>query len=340
MLRVLACLVTFPCLFGCFGATGYRGARSDHFDGTHFRNVPPAAQPGFGGFLRWTLGGGAIEWPDWVQTPQVRPDAAAPPHSIRITFVNHATTLIQLDGVNILTDPIWSERVSPVSFLGPPRHKPPGIRFEDLPRIDAVLISHSHHDHCDLVTLRRLWDAFQPRIYAGLGTQALLAEAGIGGALDLDWWQRTSLRGLEVTFAPAQHWSARGATDRDRVLWGSFYVRGPSGSVYFAGDTGFGEHFARIGERLGPPSVALLPIGAYQPEWFMAPSHMSPAHAVLAHRALRATTSVAIHWGTFDLADEGQYQPAGELRLALDVSSIPHRDFRVLENGEAFQTEP
>jgi L-ascorbate metabolism protein UlaG (beta-lactamase superfamily) len=284
------------------------------------------------------VAGGDIEWPSWVQIPQSRPDASAPAHAIRVTFVNHATTLVQMDGLNILTDPIWSDRVSPVSFAGPGRHKPPGVRFDDLPRIDVVLISHDHHDHCDLVTLTRLWGRDHPRIFAGLGTAALLAGAHIDAAGDLDWWERRTVGSVQIVFTPAQHWSARGATDRDRVLWGGFHLSGPSGSVYFAGDTGLGPHFRTIRERLGAPTVALLPIGAYQPEWFMSPSHMSPAQAVVAHRALAATTSVAIHWGTFDLADEGQYQPAGELTLALDARGIPHRDFRILENGESFQT--
>lgn len=336
--RRSAALLLMPWLSGCFGATGYRGARSDHFDGRTFHNLPAAPQPGFAAFLRWTVGRGAIEWPDWVQTPQNRPAATAPPHTIRVTFVNHATTLLQLDGLNLLTDPIWEDRASPTSFVGPKRHKPPGIRFEELPRIDAVLISHDHHDHCDLITLRRLWERFHPRIFAGLGTAAMLADAHIGGGVDLDWWDHATLGGVELVFTPAQHWSARGTSDRDRVLWGSFYLRGASGSVYFAGDTGLGEHFATIRQRLGAPTVALLPIGAYQPAWFLGPSHMSPAEAVTAHRALQATTSVAIHWGTFDLADEGQYQPAGELTLALDAGRIPHRDFQILENGAAFDT--
>lgn len=346
MLRVLPVLVAFPWLLGCFGAAGYHGARSDHFDGHTFRNVPAAPQPGFASFLRWTLAGGKIEWPDWVQTPQIRPAPGAPPHTIRITFVNHATTLVQIDGFNILTDPVWSDRVSPVSFAGPLRHKPPGVRFEDLPWIHAVLLSHDHHDHCDLVTLRRLSERFHPVVFAGLGTAALLAEAHVEGAVDLDWWQHASLGAagdagpLELVFTPAQHWSARGATDRDRVLWGSFYLRGASGSVYFAGDTGLGPHFATIRTRLGAPTVALLPIGAYQPEWFMGPSHMSPDQAVSAHLALGARTSVAIHWGTFDLADEGQYQPAGELFLALAAREVPHGEFRILENGGVFATTP
>ncbi len=326
-------------LLGCFGAAGYQGAPSDHFDGTKFRNVPAAPQPGFGGFIQWQLQGGAIDWPDWVDVRPSKPDPVAPPHAIRVTFVNHATTLVQIDGVNILTDPVWSDRVSPVSFVGPERHKPPGIRFDDLPPIDAVLISHDHHDHCDGATLKRLSDRFHPRVLAGLGTAGVMESLHVGRATDLDWWGRTPLKnGVEVVFTPAQHWSARGAGDRDQVLWGSFMIVGPSGSVYFAGDTGLGPHFRTIRERLGAPTVALLPIGAYKPEWFMGPSHMSPSQAVVAHRMLGATTSVAIHWGTFDLADEGQYQPVGELNLALDAARIPHREFRALENGELFQT--
>jgi L-ascorbate metabolism protein UlaG (beta-lactamase superfamily) len=254
--------------------------------------------------------------------------------AVRVTFVNHATALIQIDGLNILTDPIWSERASPLSFAGPKRVRPPGLRFEDLPPIDAVLVSHNHYDHMDVPTLARLWREHHPRIFAGLGNAAFLAENGIE-ATDLEWWQSVPLAaGVELTSVPTQHFSSRGTRDRDATLWTGFVVKGPAGAVYFGGDTGYGPHFRAVRERLGPMRAALLPIGAYLPRWFMGPVHLAPEEAVQAARDLAAGTAVAIHFGTFRLADDGQDQAPVDLARALAVRGLSPEWFWVLGFGE------
>ncbi len=252
---------------------------------------------------------------------------------MRVTFVNHATVLIQQDGVNVLTDPIWSERASPFPFAGPRRVRPPGIRLEDLPPIDAVVISHNHYDHMDVATLKRLRERFtRMRIFAGLGNRAFLESKGLDRVEELDWWQSATVGGVEIIGVPTRHFSNRGLCDRNTTLWLGYVVRGPAGMAYFAGDTGFGGHFAAVRERLGPVRLALLPIGAYKPEWFMAPVHVSPAEAVEAHLALGAKTSVGMHFGTFILADDGETEPVEALERAKKERGVDA--FWVLGFGE------
>jgi len=333
-----------------FAAPHYRGPRSDHFDGERFHNAEESEQRALA-FLKWQTSRQPGRWNQYRDFPPGPP----PPErvvggALRLTFVNHSTTLIQLDGVNVLTDPIWSERPSPVQFAGPRRHRPPGIRFRDLPPIDVVLVSHNHYDHLDVATLRRLQWRHRPRILTALGNARLMAREGILGAHDLDWWQsapasaasgaphpapaappspRARGEGIVVTCVPARHFSARGLSDRDRNLWSGFVVSGPSGNVYFAGDTGWGGHFEPIGARFDPIRLALLPIGSYLPRWFMQPAHIDPQQAVGAHRALRARTSIPIHYGTFELGDDGEDEPVVELRRAMGEEA-----FVILDHGE------
>jgi L-ascorbate metabolism protein UlaG (beta-lactamase superfamily) len=314
-------------------APGYRGAVSDHFDGRLFHNHREGWQSE-GSFLKWMLTRERGVWREWVEdAPGAVPLRRVDDGRIRVTWVNHATMLVQMDGLNILTDPIWSERCSPVSFAGPKRHRAPGLRFEDLPPIDLVLVSHNHYDHMDMATLRRLRHAsIGIPILVPLGNTALLARHGIGGAKDLDWWQSTRVsERVIITAVPAQHFSARGMSDRDASLWCGFVISGPSGDAYFAGDTGWGDHFEAIARTFGAIRVAMLPIGAYEPRWFMKPAHISPAEAVEAHVVLRARTSIAMHWGTFRLSDEGELDPANDLAAA--VRAKGGVDVRVVEHG-------
>jgi L-ascorbate metabolism protein UlaG (beta-lactamase superfamily) len=304
-----------------FATPRYRGPVTDHFDGERFHNEDPAWQTE-GSFLKWQMTKEPGPWPDWIDDrPGPPPEKRVADGRVRITWVNHATMLIQMDGLNILTDPIWSGRCSPVSFTGPKRHRAPGLRFEDLPQIDIVLISHNHYDHLDLATLRRLTTA---RIYTPLGNSALLARHDIH-ATDLEWWETARLTPrVNVTAVPSQHFSARSLSDRNFNLWGGFVISGPSGNVYFAGDTGWGRHFEQIAQRFSPIRVALLPIGAYMPRWFMKRAHISPVEAVDAHLLLGAKTSIAMHYGTFKLGDDGYAEPADDLRAAIAAKGNPN----------------
>jgi L-ascorbate metabolism protein UlaG (beta-lactamase superfamily) len=325
-------------------------APHDHFDGERFHNADsgPHTQ---GSFLKWQFTRERGQWRKWVNAP--RGDAPPPRVSegvLRVTFVNHATMLIQMDGVNILTDPMWSYRCSPAQFAGPRRHRPPGIRFRDLPPIDAVLVSHNHYDHLDIATLLALQHRFRPRIFTPLVNGALMFRHGISDATELDWWDTVEQRPastvsaggsseeaphrVSVTLVPARHFCARGISDRNRNLWGGFVISGAAGNAYFAGDTGWGDHFARIGAQFGPIRVAMLPIGAYRPRWFMQPVHIDPAEAVEAHKVLHAQTSIPMHYGTFALGDDGELEPLDDLRLALEANGNPA--FRILEHGEGF----
>jgi L-ascorbate metabolism protein UlaG (beta-lactamase superfamily) len=308
----------------------YRGPVSDHFDGRRFRNQRITAHNEFRDAARWAATRKQGVWSRYRDEP---PGPPPPPrvdgNDIRVTFVNHTTVLLQTHGLNILTDPIWSNRCGPVSWFGPRRVRPPGIRFEDLPPIDVVLLSHNHYDHCDLPTLKRLTRTHKPRLLTPLGIKRFLERRGISVLAELDWWQSADLgNGITATAIPARHFSGRGLFDRDRSLWAGFMIDTPGGQICFAADTGYAAHFAEIRERLGAPRLALLPIGAFRPEWFMSRVHMSPEQAIDAHRDLGAKTTVATHYGTFQLADDAETEPQER------IAAAGVKEFWVLGFGE------
>jgi L-ascorbate metabolism protein UlaG (beta-lactamase superfamily) len=296
---------------------------SDHCDGRRFFNPGTTTESrGLKQVLRWRLRG---EHRPWARPPEdpvfAPPPAAVQPGTVAISFINHASFLIRLPGAVLLTDPIFSRRCSPVAWAGPSRARPPGIALADLPRPDLVLLSHNHYDHMDLPSLRELQRRFAPRFVTTLGNARALARQGID-ATELDWWQHAAHGVLRVTATPARHFSARTPFDRNRTLWAGFMIRSGEGRVLFAGDSGFGPHWREIAARLGAPDVALLPIGAYEPRWFMKAAHMNPAEAVQAHLDLGARRSVGMHFGTFQLTDEAIDAPLEALGEALREAAI------------------
>ena len=334
---------------------------SDHCNGKTFFNPGQRAERGLLGLLRWKLTSRASPWPRWVELAPSAPPPPAGEGEIVATWINHATFLLQTPSGNFLTDPVFSERTSPVSWAGPRRVHAPGVAFDDLPKIDGVLLSHDHYDHCDLPTLQRLASTHQPLVLAPLGHRALLAAAGITRVVDLDWWQTHAWTpGISVTLTPARHWcrrraggtnhrlwaprihpkhtpiSCRRAGGTNHRLWGGFFLRSGAQSAYFVGDSGYDAAlFPLISERLGAPDLALIPIGAYEPRWFMRSAHMNPAESVQVHRDLGAKVSVGMHWGCWRLTDEGRDDPPRALAEARQAAGIAEADFRILTPGES-----
>jgi L-ascorbate metabolism protein UlaG (beta-lactamase superfamily) len=317
---------------------------SDHFDGKHFFDPHGAPPKSLGQVFRWQFGGGRQRhrWPDWAPSPHIdTPPARVDGGSVRLSFVGHASWLIQTSGLNILVDPVWSERASPFTWAGPKRHNDPGIAFEALPKIDSVLVSHGHYDHLDVATLSKLSAKFAPRVITPLGNDVAMraADAAIK-AEAFDWHDRVELgNGVAATLVPTRHWSARGMFDRNRALWASFVLETPAGKLYVVCDSGYGDggHFRRVAETHGPLRLAILPIGAYEPRWFMQDQHMNPSDAVKALADCGATQALAHHHGTFQLTDEAIDAPVIALGMALDEAKIPRGRFVALKPGQVFE---
>lgn len=301
-----------------------------HFDGERFCN-PGAPQPrGFADVVRWRLTSRPRPSPRFVDdVTQTTPPRQVDGDELHVTFVNHSTVLLQHAGWNIVTDPMWSDRASPLSWVGPHRRRAPGVRLDALPRIDTVLLSHNHYDHLDLPTLRWIAARGSPTFIVPIGVGRLLRAHGIAPVHELDWGDAHAAGVGAISCVPAVHFSARSLRDRNKTLWCGYGIDAGHGAIYFAGDTAFGDHFAQIREWLGAPRLSLLPIGAYEPRWFMGPVHMTPEEAVRAHAILDSRTSIAIHHGTFQLADDGIDEPPRELQ-----SHAPPASFLVLRNGE------
>jgi L-ascorbate metabolism protein UlaG (beta-lactamase superfamily) len=300
-----------------------------HFDGKRFYNPNSPQALGYLAVLRWKLTSRPEPSPKFISDvePYV-PPRRVEGSGLRVTLVNHSTVLLQQQGSNILTDPIWSERASPLPWEGPRRRRNPGVAWYDLPSIDTVLLSHNHYDHLDLPTLRRLAARGNSTFVVPAGVARLLRSQKIGPVHELDWGESISLPGVIIHCVPALHFSSRSLWDRNKTLWCGYVIETQDRLVYFAGDTAFGPHFAQIREKFGSPGIALLPIGAYEPRWVMSPVHMGPDEAVRAHEILGAKTSIAMHHGTFQLTDEGLDTPKKEILRG------QHPSFLVLDNGQ------
>ena len=321
----------------------YQGPPSNHFDGVRFFNPgQPSTDRGLTAMLRWKLAGGAARWPKSVPVVPATPEPRVA--GLRVTMVGHATLLIQAAGVNILTDPVWSERASPFASIGPRRVTAPGIAFDDLPPIDVVLLSHCHYDHMDIATLRRVQAVHDPLMAMPLGNDAIVRAAVPDARYVVgDWWDRFELLdGLSTTITPTYHWANRWPTDVRMALWSGHFVDTPAGTVWFVGDTGYGDGaiFRQVRERLGAPDVALIPIGAYEPRWFMSAQHVNPLEAVRILRDGEARHALGIHWGTFQLTDEARDAPRLALASALAAASIPPRRFVAATAGGAYDFDP
>jgi L-ascorbate metabolism protein UlaG (beta-lactamase superfamily) len=318
----------------------YQGPASDHFDGQRFFSPVQPQDKRLTDLLRWQLGGGRKPWPERFPSPfRDRPPATV--ERLRVALVGHASVLIQVAGLNLLTDPVYAERASPFPFAGPKRVNEPGIAFEDLPPIHVVLITHNHYDHLDTATLGRLWRRDRPRIVAPLGNDAIIRAAHPDIAVDAyDWGESAELgHGVFAHVEPAYQWSPRGMKDRRMALWCAYVLRTPEGVLYHVGDTGYGDGriFSDIRGRYGRPRLAILPIGAYEPRWFMRAQHMNPEDAVRAMTEVGAEQALGHHWGTFRLTNEGVEEPVRELAQALAASGVSPDRFRALRPGEVWE---
>ena len=313
---------------------------SDHFDGKRFHNLNERdfTVKGLFSVLKWKLGSKPKVWPQEKIQDLATPLLFESFHGdeLRVTFINHATLLIQWEGISILTDPVFSEKLGPLDLLNIKRYRNAGISLEMLPRIDYVFISHNHYDHLDLPSLKVLDYKDQPTYFTPLGVKSYLPSTIAARAIELDWWQVHTVGDLELTVVPARHWSKRTATDTNASLWSGVVFKARGRSVFFAGDTGYSEHFKLIENRTGTIDVALLPIGAYEPRWFMKESHMNPDDAVMAHLDLKPKLSIAIHFGTFRLTDEAIEDPIKDLQVALQKYGVNEHLFKVPKNGETF----
>jgi N-acyl-phosphatidylethanolamine-hydrolysing phospholipase D len=324
----------------------YDPSRPHHRPQGFVNNYGPAGGRPFSDLVKWVSERSRDGLPkppsthvDGYDFPSVRPDLAflrANREQVTATWIGHATVLLQLGGVNVLTDPHFSERAFPVQWSGPKRLGPLPVRLDELPRIDLVVISHNHYDHLDLDTVTALerQPGGGPLFAAPLGVDRWLKAQGVARVERFDWWDEKKLLGLDVHMVPVQHWSARSFWDRNETLWGGWVLKTPGFSFFFTGDTGYSKDFKDIGERFGGFDLAAIPVGAYMPRWFMKEQHVDPEEAVAIHRDVKARRSIGIHWGTFELTDESLDEPIGALPAARKKLGVPEDEFVLFKHGE------
>ncbi len=354
--------VWVACVTGLLGAASHAQvppAPPHHRDGGYQNNHLEFEPKGLPALVRWKLQAtrAGLPHPPKQPIPQVKPElafihsnaAAGQAMEPAVTWIGHATLLVQIGGINVLTDPIFSQRASPLPFLGPQRAQPPGLVLAELPHIDAVVISHNHYDHLDLPSLQALQGQAggPPLVVVPRGNQAWLQGEGLSRVVELDWWQSTAVQGVQIMLTPVQHWSGRGLGDRLKTLWGGYALLSPDQRVYFSGDTGYSPDFAEVarrlalnGERAPVFDLALLAIGGYEPRWFMREQHMNPAEAVQAMLDLRAARAIGMHWGTFELTDEALDEPPRALAAARQERGLSEADFGVLAIGQTRRLPP
>jgi N-acyl-phosphatidylethanolamine-hydrolysing phospholipase D len=325
------------------------GEEPAHHISGGFKNLHIDGKSRRSDFFRWRFGFGPKEepalHPDTVpeyQSQVVAPDLNslnhADPRTIQISWIGHSTFLIQVAGLNILTDPIFSDRASPLSFAGPRRYVPPSLPQEKLPPIHATIISHNHYDHLDKGSVTKLGN--RVKFFVPLGMSDWFQEAGLDRVTELDWWQSAELGPVRFHCVPAQHFSMRTPFDANQTLWSGWVLVTPVGNIFFAGDTGYSPDFKAIGQRLGPMRLALIPIGGYMPRWFMKPMHLNPREAVRVHQDIRSQQSIGMHWGTFKLTEEPLAEPPLFLQKVLEEEKISAEKFIVLKFGETRILQP
>ena len=339
---LLAAILLFFILVFVIGfllsGSSYKGPKSDHFNGKKFINPNGLQANGFASAMKYMRERKPepyrFNYETFVRTEAI--PERLPKDDIKITFVNHSTFLIQYAGINILTDPIWSFRCSPFQFAGPNRMRPPGVKFEDLPPIDLVLLSHNHYDHFDTNTNKDLIKRDKPHFVVPLGMKKSVNKLGAKQVDQIDWHEKLTFKNISITSAPANHFTSRGLFDRDTTLWCGYILQFGNHKLYFVGDTGYGPNFKEVGEQYGPMDISLIPIGAYKPEWFMGPIHISPKQAIDVHHDIKSKQSIAMHFGTFPLADDGQGTAEKELIKAMEASNLDPELFIIPDEGFSY----
>ena len=329
-------LIVLLCLISCASNYIDNRAKSPHFKDGIFHNYKSGPKKNWFDIIKLRLTADWADWPDWVKTKEVKSiEPRVNSEKIKITFINHASFLIQTGGLNILTDPIYSERCSPVSFAGPKRVHKPGIDFKKLPKIDLVIISHDHYDHLDLDTIENLVKRDNPKLFMGLGVGERIDFSY--NVFELDWWQsKQPFESLKLSFVPVQHFSGRSLTDKFSTLWGAYVLEISGKKIYFGGDSGYADHYKQTFEKFGPMDISLLPIGAYAPRSFMAYVHMDPKQAIQAHIDLGSKLSIGMHYGTFQLTAEKINDPITDLRKEKKAAKVKEDDFITLELGKTY----
>ncbi len=343
-MKALLALLSGLLLSGCAYSESKPMPKKHHLpDGTFRNNYLESIDKPFTDLIKWRWN---AERTDPISFPLAQNDPAFLKQNRTeptLTWIGHATFLLQYDGLNVLTDPHLTRRASPVSFAGPERFTPPGLTFDDLPEIDLVVISHNHYDHLDKLTVQTLYERQPdnpPRFMVPLKQKAWFDDLGIPNVVELDWYDRLEFQGWTVHAVPVQHWTSRSPWDRNTVLWAGWVLEHPDFRFFFAGDTGYSQDFADLAEAFPSFDLAALPIGAYDPRWFMKAAHINPEEAVRIHQDIRARYSVGMHWGTFQLTDEPMDEPPVKLRTALKEAGLEEDRFFVMQHGETKMLAP